>query len=117
MQGVWSLENLKVELATFLRMFAVQEIPYLMFFLGAGALARAGIPTAAEMVWMFKRSIYCTETGADPQAFRDLSVERYRQYLQAYFDNKGGFPPRGADTNILCTLIDAIQTPKSAVLS
>ena len=92
------MENLKVELATLLRMFAVQEIPYLMFFLGAGASARAGIPTAAEMVWMFKRAIYCTETGADPQAFRDLSVERYRQYLQAYFDNRGGFPPRGADS-------------------
>jgi len=32
-----------------------------MWFLGAGASAGAGIPTAWDMIWEFKRLIYCTE--------------------------------------------------------
>jgi hypothetical protein len=52
-----------------------------MFFLGAGASVGGGIPTAAEMVWMFKRDIYCSETGTSPEAFRDLTVARTQDYL------------------------------------
>ena len=87
----------KVELAELVRMFAVQERPRLMFFLGAGASVRAGIPTATEMIWIFKREIYCSETGTSKEALRDLSVERNRRRLQECFDQKGGFPSRGAD--------------------
>lgn len=88
---------MKVELAELVRMFAIQERPRLMVFLGAGASVRAGIPTAAEMIWIFRREIYCSETGISKEALRDLSVERNRRRLQEYFDQKGGFPSRGAD--------------------
>jgi NAD-dependent SIR2 family protein deacetylase len=91
------METLKVELPELLRIFAVQKTPRLMFLLGAGASVRGGIPTATEMIWIFKREIYCSETGASKEALRDLSVERNRHRLQEYFDQKEGLPPLGAE--------------------
>jgi NAD-dependent SIR2 family protein deacetylase len=91
------VDGFKVDISELLRIFAIQDAPNLMLLLGAGASARAGIPTAADMVWMFKREIYCSETGTSKEAFRDLSVERNRRYLQEYFNNKKDFPLSGAD--------------------
>jgi hypothetical protein len=48
------MPNLKVELAEFVRTFAIQDKPRLMIFLGAGTSARAGIPTATDLIWIFK---------------------------------------------------------------
>jgi hypothetical protein len=80
-----------------LRAFAIHEKPRLMFLIGAGASAASGIPTATEMIWMFKREIYCSKTGTSPEAFRDLTLERHRYRLQAYFDSLGKFPSLWAD--------------------
>jgi NAD-dependent SIR2 family protein deacetylase len=80
-----------------LRMFAIQEKPHFMFLLGAGCSSGAGIPTAAEMVWMFKREIYCSRTATSPNAFRDLTVKQHQVHLQKYFDSIGSFPPLGSD--------------------
>jgi NAD-dependent SIR2 family protein deacetylase len=81
-----------------IRSFAIQEVPQIMLFLGAGASVSAGIPTADDMVWMFKREIYCSRTGTSPDAFRDLSIERHRAHLQNYFDKDGNFPTLGAES-------------------
>ena len=43
-------------LGEFLRLYPARA-PQLMWFLGAGASAGAGIPTAWEMIWEFKRLI------------------------------------------------------------
>jgi NAD-dependent SIR2 family protein deacetylase len=93
----FSMETLEVGLAKLLRVFAIQGTPRLMFLLGAGASVRAGIPTATEMTWIFKREIYCSETGISKEALRDLTVERNRRRLQEYFDQREGFPSHGAD--------------------
>ena len=37
--------------------------PRLMWLLGAGASAAAGIPTAGDMIWDFKRRIYSERRG------------------------------------------------------
>jgi NAD-dependent SIR2 family protein deacetylase len=81
-----------MESAELLRLFTVQEAPRLMLLLGAGASVGSGIPTATDMVWIFKREIYCSETGASKEAFRDLSIERNQRYLQGYFDKNGNYP-------------------------
>ena len=66
-----------------------------MWFLGAGASAGAGIPTAWEMIWEFKRLIYCTEQRISLARCSDLSDDRLRQRIQHFFDSKepGLFPP------------------------
>jgi hypothetical protein len=86
-----------MEMGELVRIFAIQESPRLMFLLGAGVSAQAGIPTANDLVWIFKREIYCAETGASKEALRDLSVEGTRRRLQDHFDTRHGFPPRADD--------------------
>jgi len=84
-----------VGLPEMLRTFDVYEDGSFMFFLGAGASVQAGIPSASDMIWMFKRDIYCTETGTGKEAFNDLTLKRHRQRLQQYFDNRPGHPRLG----------------------
>src|SRR6266702_1790140 len=86
------MPGIQLEQADLIRTFAIQAPPRLMLFLGAGASASAGILTAADMIWQFKREIYCSETGASKEAFKDLHVESQRKRLQAYFDQKGTYP-------------------------
>lgn len=47
------------------RIFAIQAKAQLMFLLGAGASTRACIPTATDMIWMFKRVILLSRAGRD----------------------------------------------------
>ena len=44
----------------FTRRFALRT-PNLMWFLGAGASASAGIPTAGDMIWEFKQLLYVSQ--------------------------------------------------------
>ncbi|HVE91857.1 MAG TPA: SIR2 family protein [Actinomycetota bacterium] len=76
--------------------------PGLVWFLGAGASASAGIPTAGAMVWEFKRSIYCSRMGVPVTAVPDLGDDQVRRRIQAYFDDLGSFPPAGADDEYAC---------------
>jgi NAD-dependent SIR2 family protein deacetylase len=68
----------------------------LMWFLGAGASAAAGIPTAWQMIWEFKQRLFVSQRKVSPQAVADLSNERIRQQLQAHIDSAGSFPEFGA---------------------
>jgi hypothetical protein len=68
----------------------------LMWLLGAGTSAAAGVPTAVEMVWDLKRRIYCAEQGASLRQVNDLGDPGIRRRLQQYFDSSGGHPPSGS---------------------
>jgi len=68
----------------------------LMWLLGAGASASAGIPTAADMIWEFKQRLYVTQRGASPQSVSDLSNPLVRSLLQGHIDASGKFPSPGA---------------------
>jgi hypothetical protein len=61
-----------------------------MWFLAAGVSAAAGIPAADDMVWNFKRSIYCSREKVPLSRCPDLSDNRLRSRLQRYFDDQGG---------------------------
>lgn len=70
----------------FARRFALRA-SNLAWFLGAGASASAGIPTAWDMVWEFKQRLYVSQRKVSPQAVADLSSPVIRAQLQAHIDS------------------------------
>ena len=68
----------------------------LMWLLGAGASASAGIPTAWDMVWEFKQQLFISQRRISPNTVADLSNQSIRSQLQAYIESSGKFPPSGA---------------------
>src|SRR5579884_1675471 len=79
----------------FLRIYAVRA-PNLTWFLGAGASAAAGIPTAGALIWQFKRTLYCASQRISIKSCEDLSSPAVRRKLQSYFDQVGKFPAEGS---------------------
>jgi hypothetical protein len=75
----------------FLRLFPIRSSS-LAWFLGAGASASARLPTAGDLIWRFKRTLYCTSTKVDPKTCEDLGNEVVRERLQRYLDSTGRFP-------------------------
>lgn len=69
--------------------------PNLMWLLGAGASAAAGIPTAGQMILEFKRRLYCSENNI-PAAVVDLGDPVLRRRLERHFDEDPGHPRLGA---------------------
>lgn len=63
-------------------------------FLGAGASVSSGIPSGGDLIWYFKRLIYCNENGILPEKYKDLHLESTRNLLQNYFDSKNTYPVR-----------------------
>jgi len=68
----------------------------LMWLLGAGASASAGIPTAGDMVWEFKQLLFISQRRVMPQSVADLSNPTIRQQLQAHINSSGHMPSPGA---------------------
>src|SRR2546421_6220730 len=78
-------ELLTMNSAEFLRQYEVRA-PNIMWLLGAGASAAAGVPTAFHMIWDFKRTLYCSAQKIPISACEDLSSPNVRGRLQNYFD-------------------------------
>lgn len=85
----------KIEADDFARRFSLRA-GNLMWLLGAGASASAGIPTAGDMVWEFKQQLFISQRRSSPQAVGDLSSPAIREQLQAHIDSSGKFPPPGS---------------------
>ena len=68
----------------------------LMWLLGAGASASAGIPTAWDMIWDFKQRLFISQRKVSPKSVADLSSPVIRQQLQAHIDSCGSLPPPGS---------------------
>jgi hypothetical protein len=66
-----------------------------MWLLGAGASRAAGIKTARDMIWEFKRKLYCSERKQPLSSISDLGDAAVRRKLQAHFDAKKAFPADG----------------------
>ncbi len=75
----------------FLRLFPIRSSS-LAWFLGAGASASARLPTAGDLVWRFKRALYCTSKKVDPKTCQDLGNEVVRERLQHFLDSAGRYP-------------------------
>jgi hypothetical protein len=79
----------------FARRFS-QRATNLMWLLGAGASAAAGVPTARDMVWEFKQRLFVSQRRVSAQAVADLSSLAVRRQLQAHIDASDGMPQEGA---------------------
>lgn len=55
------------------------------FFLGAGASVNSGIPSGGDLVWYFKRLIYCNENHVSVEKYKDLydTLQNTSKELQA----------------------------------
>jgi len=68
----------------------------LMWLLGAGASAAAGIPTAGDMVWEFKQQLFISQRRISPQAVADLSSAAVRAQLRAHIESSEHLPAAGS---------------------
>ena len=80
-----------VEADDFARRFSMRS-GSLMWLLGAGASASAGIPTAWDMIWEFKQQLYVSKRRVDPKAVADLSNASVRRLLEDFIVSEGAFP-------------------------
>jgi hypothetical protein len=85
----------------FLRLFPIRASS-LAWFLGAGASASARLPTAGDLIWRFKRTLYCTSTKVDPKTCEDLGNEVVRERLQRYLDSTGKYPAINTPEEYAC---------------
>jgi hypothetical protein len=83
----------RLDLPSFLRRHGARA-PQAMWFLGAGASASAGVATAGQMTWDFKRRIFCSEERVPLTALQNVDDPRVRDRIQRHFDPTG-HPPLG----------------------
>jgi NAD-dependent SIR2 family protein deacetylase len=84
----------------------------LMWLLGAGASASAGIPTAWDMVWEFKQRLFVSQRKVSPTAVADLSSPVVRAQLQAHIDSSNHLPPSG-DPGEYAALFEAVYAAEA----
>lgn len=87
------LAALRGDLPTFARSFAMRG-QRIAWFLGAGASAMSGIPTAGSLIYAFKHALYCSASGLGIQEV-DISDRHVRDRVEAYFDGRNNMPPLG----------------------
>ncbi|MBK9293904.1 MAG: SIR2 family protein [Oligoflexia bacterium] len=78
------MKELNIELDTFLNRFEVRPAKSYAFFLGSGTSVQSGIPTGSQLVWDFKRRIYCNHHKITAEKFNDLESEENRKILQDF---------------------------------
>lgn len=82
-------------LSEFVRLFPLRAKNMAWLF-GAGTSVAAGLPTAWDLIWEFKKRIYCSEEGYKLSLFNNLSDPAIRRQIQSYFDSKEDYPKEDA---------------------
>ncbi len=70
----------------------------IMWLLGAGASAAAGVPTAGEMIWEFKQQLFLSQRKVSAKSVADLSNPYVRAQLQSFVDSAGNLPAPDTST-------------------
>lgn len=83
-------------LDAFVRSVAVNAQVGHMLLLGAGASISSNVPSAANCVWQWKRSIFLSNHPGVERSFDELSLGSVQQRIQVWLDGQGGFPADGA---------------------
>ena len=104
-----------IEPDDFARRFSLRA-KNLMWLLGAGASASAGVPTATDMTWEFKQQLFISQRRASPQATSDLSNPIIRHRIQAHVDSLGRLPSFGSPGEYAAFLRKRIQLKRTAGL-
>jgi len=87
-------ENYQMDQGEFTGRFCARAQNF-AWFLGAGASATAGLPTATDILWDLKRRYYCQEENQDISE-QDLQNEAVRTKIQTFMESRG-FPVLWAD--------------------
>ena len=90
------VELKKKDQMAFIRSFILPTNNKLDFFLGSGASIQSGIPTGQNLIWEFKKELYCSENDASRDLFKDLQSSHTRTKIQEYFDSLDGYPICGS---------------------
>lgn len=83
-------------LDAFVRSVAVNAQVGHMLLLGAGASISSNVPSAANCIWQWKRSIFLSNHPGVERSFDELSLGSVQQRIQVWLDGQGGFPADGA---------------------
>lgn len=67
-----------------------------MWFLGAGVSASAGIPTAWDMTWRFKRELFVAQRKVSAESVADLADPSIQQLLNSHVAASDSLPSPGA---------------------
>ncbi len=84
----------EVTVDDFCRRLAMRS-KHMMWLLGAGSSASAGIPTAQDMIWQFKQLLFISQRRGSPDAVADLTNPTVRHRLQEYIDASAIWPHAG----------------------
>jgi hypothetical protein len=82
---------MKLDFPEFVRLFPLRA-KNISWLFGAGTSVSAGLPTAYNLIWDFKRRIYCSEQGLSLNRFSNLSDRGLRVQIQSYFDSSTDCP-------------------------
>lgn len=86
----------KMMLDALVRSIGVSKDKPLLIFLGAGASISSGMPSAAQCIWEWKRSIFLTNNPGVERQFDELSLPSVRQRIQKWCDAQRTFPAEDA---------------------
>jgi len=75
----------------FVRLYPLRAANVSWLF-GAGSSVSAGLPSAYDLIWDFKRRIYASEERYSLSLFNNLSDPATRRQIQSYFDGKSDYP-------------------------
>lgn len=68
----------------------------LMWLLGAGVSVSAGIPSAWDMIWQFKQTLFVAQRKASPQSVADLGNPAVRALLDSHIASAEHLPAPGS---------------------
>lgn len=75
-----------MKLSEFIKLYHLRA-KNISWFFGAGTSVAAGIPTANQMIWDFKRKLYCINEQKNVSDYNAISNPSIRNQIQSYFDS------------------------------
>lgn len=90
--NLWGDDVKEYTIANVINSFSVRPAGSMSLLLGAGASISSGIMSGGQMIWDFKRRIYCSENKVSEKIFPDLSRESVQSEIQTYLDATGEHP-------------------------
>ncbi len=85
-----------MDVATFLRALPLRA-PRIMWFLGAGASAGAGVPTAGHLIWRLKGDLTAPHSGCPHPPWAIWLMNAARPGFKRSLESQPGMPLRGSD--------------------
>lgn len=85
-------ENYYIEFDTFLNRFEVRPPGSYAFFLGSGTSVQSGILTGGQLVWDFKRRLYCNHHKIPTEKLQDLESLENQKIIQDFLVNQKLMP-------------------------